>query len=715
MTPRFLGRSLRAALMIGAVVVLIAGIVSPGNSRAAATTEAAVGGEKLSRHLELTQEDKAGAPTQLSVEPTELQLQVGDSAKLKATVTDADNNVVETPVIFLSMARRSVGVTQEGVVEAAKPGETTILVRVPEDPGGDRRSPALLETRVTVRVAAPAIDSIAFVDPPAHFYKGTGIRLETSTIDSTGAVAIGTTGAQPGTEAPRFSSSNARVAQIDASGRLNLMATGRAEIEASAGTATATLAIDVQPNPTTSLSLEASATSARTGDVLHFQATARDASGAAIPEMPVIYAFHARTVEHELGEPSSGLISEDGRFVADLPGEYTIIALGGGRSASRVVAIEPRNVQREIELLGQGRVSDRFTSDLWVWEGTDGRDYAMTGTWGAAGHAYIWDVTDPGNMVVIDMVQVDARTVNDVKVSEDGRVAVISREGASNRRNGIVILDVSDPQAGVKILSRFDDQLTGGVHNIFVYDNHVYALSAGRRYDIINIEDPSNPHRVGRFELDTPAHGIHDVWVQDGIAYSSNWTDGVVAVDVGGGGKGGSPRSPVMLGSYAYPSGWNHAAYPYRSKSTGKFYVFAGDEAGRRGGTPEYDGEPERFDGWIHIIEWDDWGTPREVARYQVPEAGSHNLWVEDDILYIAYYQGGLRVVDVSGELMGDLYSQGREIAYFMTFDPEGFVPNAPMVWGAQPYKGNIFLADDYSGLWAVRLKPQEAALAGSR
>ena len=27
----------------------------------------------------------------------------------------------------------------------------------------------------------------------------------------------------------------------------------------------------------------------------------------------------------------------------------------------------------------------------------------------------------------------------------------------------------------------------------------------------------------------------------------------------------GSPRDPVMLGSYAYPSGWNHAAYPYRS------------------------------------------------------------------------------------------------------------------------------------------------------
>jgi len=112
--------------------------------------------------------------------------------------------------------------------------------------------------------------------------------------------------------------------------------------------------------------------------------------------------------------------------------------------------------------------------------------------------------------------------------------------------------------------------------------------------------------------------------------------------------------------------------------------------------------------GWIHIYEWDEWNAPTEVARYEVPEAGTHNLWVdeENEVLYIGYYQGGLRVVDISGEMLGDLYRQGREIAYFLPFDPEGFVPNAPFVWGPQPYKGNIFLADYNSGLWAVRLNP---------
>ena len=51
---------------------------------------------------------------------------------------------------------------------------------------------------------------------------------------------------------------------------------------------------------------------------------------------------------------------------------------------------------------------------------------------------------------------------------------------------------------------------------------------------------------------------------------------------------------------------------------------------------------------------------------------------------------------------------QGREIAMFRPFDPESRVPNAPMVWGPQPYKGHIYLSDMNSGLWAVKLVDAE-------
>jgi hypothetical protein len=399
----------------------------------------------------------------------------------------------------------------------------------------------------------------------------------------------------------------------------------------------------------------------------------------------------------------------DGRFVAEKPGRYTITATSGSVAAHRTVDVAPRGVQGELELVGRGQVRDVHTSDLWVWEAADGRDYAITGTWGGNGDALFWDVTDPATILPVDTITVDARTVNDVKVSEDGRTCIISREGASDRKNGIVILDCTDP-TNVSVITEYTEHLTGGVHNLFIYENHVYALSNGRRYDIINIEDRANPRRVSSFELDTPGHSIHDVWVDDGIAYSSNWDDGVVMVDVGNGIKGGSPENPVEITRYAYPSGWNHAAFPYHDEQTGKSYVIAGDEAFPNG--LFVDDRPTIPAGWLHFIDVTDPDAPKEVARYQVPHAGTHNYWVEGDTLYVAYYNAGLRVVDLSGDLKGNLYEQGREIAHFLPFDPEGRIPNAPMTWGPQPHKGHIFFSDWNSGLWAMKLKqpPTEPA-----
>ena len=59
-------------------------------------------------------------------------------------------------------------------------------------------------------------------------------------------------------------------------------------------------------------------------------------------------------------------------------------------------------------------------------------------------------------------------------------------------KNGIVLLDCTNPY-DVKIITEFTENLTGGVHNLFIYQDHVYALSAGQRFDVINIEDPANP------------------------------------------------------------------------------------------------------------------------------------------------------------------------------------------------------------------------------
>ena len=639
----------------------------------------------------------APTPTSLEVAPSELRLEVGDSTTLTATVTDAAGEVIDATVVFYSRARRSVGVNPVGEVEAYRPGEFVIVALIPRDPEDrPRRAEALVQVEIPVTIPNPPVETVAFDDPPARFYADTIMPLAVRLTDTSGVVR---------TDVPvSYRTSDSAIADVNRFGHLSLHAPGAVEVTATAESVSETLSVSVVANPIATLELTASAEEAATGDVVHVDAVARDANGQEVDDVPVQFAVSGETAAGIIAAAAPAQIAADGRFVADRSGRYTVVAVAGNHSARAIVDVSPRDVQRRVEVVGHGPVRDRHTSDLWVWEGADGRDYAITGTWGADGHAYIWDVTDPVHMSIIDVVRVDARTVNDVKISEDGRLAVISREGASNRRNGIVVLDVSNPSDGVSIVSRYDDQLTGGVHNIFIYENHVFALSAGRRFDIISIEDPTTPTRVGRFELDTPGHGIHDVWVEDGIAYTSNWNDGVVAVDVGGGNQGGSLRRPVKMGQATHPNGWNHAAFPYRSQSTGKFYVFGGDEAFPYRDENTMEGQPIRAAGWIHIYEWDDWDDPREVARYQVPEAGTHNLWIEDDILYIAYYNGGLRIVDVSGELMGDLYQQGREIAFWEANDPDGFVKNAPMAWGPQPYKGHVFVADHHSGLWSIKL-----------
>ncbi len=658
----------------------------------------------------LAQEDAGEAtgpePAELVVTPSEVTLEVGERLTLEAEVRDGEGNPMDRTVVFYSRQRRFVGVNPAGIVEAYRPGDHTLVAMVPKDPeAADRRAEPALMVEIPVRIPNPPIASVAVANLPGHLYAATEIPLTAAVTDISGADRTDVEVA--------WSTTDPAVARVDSLGVLTLVGEGSTTLTASAEAATGETALEVRANPVATIRLEGAPDGmVRTGDVVFFEAAVLDADGNAVPDYPIQFATFGVPASSIIAPGAIGQVGADGAFVAERSGIHTVVADGFTRSASATVEAVPRNVRKDVEVVGQGPVRDRYTSDLWVWEGLDGRDYAVTGTWGADGHAYFWDVTDPSSMALIDTVRVDARTVNDVKVSEDARFAVISREGASNRRNGLVILDVSDPQTGISVIARYDDQLTGGVHNVFIAEDHIYALSAGRRYDILNAEDPTNPYRVGRFELDTPGHSIHDVWVEDGIAYSSNWNDGVVAVDVGGGGMGGAPNNPVLLGSTPYPTGWNHAAFPYRSESTGKFLMIGGDEAFpyQTIGEPN---TPDRAAGWIHFYEWEDWDNPVEVARYQVPEAGTHNLWVEDDILYIGYYNGGLRVVDISGELRGDLYRQGREIASFLPEDPESFIPNAAMVWGPQPYKGHIFLSDHHSGLWAVKLVDAEPVYLG--
>ena len=663
----------------------------------------------------------AQTPATVEIDPATLELNVGESIQLKAVVKDADGNVLPDAQVLFFGPRLNLDVTPGGYVTAIRPGEKHRVValspeeRIEGEPDYYTRSwEAGIRAKLAIHVPEPPLRSIQIHELPYTIYAGTTTTVRVSGVDESGAVRNDLM--------PTFTVSDNAVVETDGFGTVTGLMPGAASVTATVDEITASAAFEVASNPIRSIELTASEKEARTGDVIRFAAVARNERGDVVEGIPVQYSLRNLpdpAHPESRGAGASAMVLDDGRFVAEQQGVYTVLAMSGNAIARESVRIEQRDVEREFEFLGEARVPGHLTSDLWIWEGADGRDYAVIGSWGGPGNAYFYDVTDPASMELVDTVQIDARTVNDVKISEDGRIGVLSREGASNRRNGIVILDVSNPR-DVKILSTYDDQMTGGVHNVFLYENHVYAVNNGRRFDVINIEDPTNPMRVSRFETSSPGRAVHDVWVKDGIAYQAGRTDGIVMVDVGGGGDvegGGSPERPVEMGRADQITRWTHAVWPFKSKSADKFYVFAGDETfydnPRVPERLEYDPDeklPQRAGGWVHVIEFDDPGNPQEVARYKVGDFGVHNYWIDwdEEIMYTGYYQGGLRVLDVSGELLGDLYAQGREIARFYSDDPDAHIPNATMVWGPQPHKGTIFFTDHNSGLWAVRLKEAE-------
>ena len=648
-----------------------------------------------------TQIGAAQAATRIVATPDNITVEVGASVPLSLQALDESGVVVDVAV--QGNGPRGAFEYREGRVEGTAMGQYELIATAP---GADGRT---LTLRVPVTVSWPAITRVEIAPTmDRQLYVGTTLSLTASAFHAAGD--------RRPTARFTWTSSDPDVATVARDGSLTAYQPGSVSVTAEFEGANASQGFDVKVLNADRLEITGGLDQARTGDVLTFEARIIDGSGRSYTDVPVTWAY-TFTPDDTIHAPGSAGIVRDGKFVGAVPGHYTVLAMAGNLSARRLVDIRPRGSIQRIDIVGQGAVRDAHTSDLWIFEGLGGRDYALTGTWSAAGKAYVWDVTDPGNMVKTDSIQLDARTVNDVKVSPDSRYAALSREGASNRRNGVVILDLADP-AHPEIVANYDEGLTGGVHNMFATNDHLFALSGGDKYIILDMSDITNPTYVS--EYNHPESRVHDVWVHDGIAYSSEWKKGVVVVDVGNGRWGGSIENPVFVTSVDYPVGATHAAFPYFQESTGKFYLFLGDEMSGLGRAYEGYGTGEIYDpetgeggvwdtmgGYVHIIDFTDPMNPQDVARYEVPEAGSHNLWVENDILYQAYYEGGLRIVDVSGELMGDLFDQGREIAVFKAWDPVGIMANQPSAWGPQPYKGHLFFSDMNSGLWAVKLQPK--------
>ena len=649
--------------------------------------------------LALAQQSTATPPAQaapspiarVEVTPATGELKVGGTLQLSARAVDSAGREVPGARIGWFAAGDGGSVDSLGTVHAGYRG--TVRATAVASVGSSR--PTL--GQAVIRIVPQDAARVEISPQPARLAVGTTLTLS----------GIGYSGQNDRTaDRVTFATSDARVASITPDGRLTAIAPGSATITARAGAATARHTVQVVAGTVSRVTITPASRAVRTGDVIRFAAQATGSAGRPLADVAVRWSVAATDPE------GVAQIDDQGAFVAERPGKYTVTARIGRQTADAVVTVELRRVGRGMEVMG--RVPLKFPGAE-VWVHPAGRCAYMSTI---ADRVYAIDVSNPRQPQIVDSMMTNSRIVNDVMTTEDGKYGVFSREGASDRKNGIVVFDASDP-CHPKPVGEYTQTVSGGVHSSFVYQGHVYLTDdATGSMRIIDIRDPRNPKEVGRWQTEQTEQGryVHDVDVKDGLAYLSYWNDGLIVLDVGNGIKGGTPAQPKLVAQLKYNLDETYARvdqlYGLGARGThtawrhGK-YVFVGDEVyASKPATGLQNGNSLTW-GRLHVVDVSDIEKPKIVAWYEPTDGGVHNVWVEGDTLYMGNYQGGARTVDISGELKGDLLRQGREISWIFTADDKGVNPHQTFAWGAVVKNGTIFVPDINSGLWILRMEPR--------
>jgi hypothetical protein len=503
----------------------------------------------------------------------------------------------------------------------------------------------------------------------------------------------------------QWTSSDPSVASVNQFGVMTAVRPGPVTVRVVAGSLSAERKYVVEANLVKSLTLSITADQVKTGDVVEVSAMAFDGNGYKVPNVPYLYTFTAAVEDSAAGQRAPAELDQRGRFVAQVAGDYQIIAVAPGLVAHRTVRVTNRDIAATPRVVARAPMPGSQVSDMFAWHSRDGRDFAIACGGASRGQVISYEVLD-GSLRALDTVAVDGPSVADCSVDAETGIAAVVRDGG-NGRSSIVLFDANDPRA-LKPLGATDDGL-GAVSGIAIYKRHLFAVSDARRLDVVNIDDPSRPRRAGSLDLGERTSGsaapATDVSVTDGIAYVALGRLGMAIVDVGGGKAGGSPAKPVRVAAFHAPFTSTHAAYGYHSR-TGKWYVITSEDVGPTNDARQAASMSAAQPGFARIIDVTDPAHPEDVARYEVPEAGVQDLWIDGERLYVAAQTGGVRVVDIAADLKGNLYYQGREVGRFTPTDAGSAMPNVTAV---QPVRGMVLAADRTSGLWMLTLSSKES------
>jgi hypothetical protein len=236
------------------------------------------------------------------------------------------------------------------------------------------------------------------------------------------------------------------------------------------------------------------------------------------------------------------------------------------------------------------------------------------------------DITNPLNPFGVRNYQTFDFSSNDIAVLDDYIYVADSL--------GIHILDTSNPTAPTEVGffdtwgACADSNDKCAAESVVVVGSYAYVAAAESGLRVLNISDPGNPVEIGHY--DTPGYAI-DITVSGSYAYLAAGDNGLRIINIS------NPSAPTEIGFYK-ASWWEARAVAVADRYA---YIAAG-----------YAG--------LRIIDVLNPAVPAEVGALSIL-GPAQDVTVVDGYAYIAAGEAGLRVVDISDPAVP------TEVGYFIT------------------------------------------------
>jgi uncharacterized protein YjdB len=291
----------------GVGTVSSSGLVT-GAQTGTATISATAGGRSGNATLIVS----AGTISSVTVSPNTLSLTAGGTRQLSATPKDGSGNVLTGQTIAWSSADPAIGaVSSSGMVTAGHAGTTTITAAA----GGMHGTAALT-------VVAGAVSSVSVTPGSASIVAGATQQFAASAKDGSGNVVSGQT--------ITWSTSNAGVAAVSASGLVTGAHTGTATITAASSGESGSATVAVSTGAVNSVTITPASGSVDVGSTIQLTAQLADVAGNAVT---------GRTITWTSSSPSHATTSSTGLVTGVAEGSANITAAADGKSRSAAITI----------------------------------------------------------------------------------------------------------------------------------------------------------------------------------------------------------------------------------------------------------------------------------------------------------------------------------------------------------------------------------------